>query len=410
MNELQIIEIESKVIFNSKGNKTIETDVYTENGYGRASAPIGTSAGKNEVTQMPEKPEKLIKKAEEELYPSIVGMSADNQEKIDERIKEKDGTEKLDKYGAAITLPLSIAVAKAAAETKNQPIYFHLNQKEEYLLPQPLGKLIGGGQHAGKGPEIQEFLSIPTKTSSIKESCQINVMMQENVKKILEKKDKYFTAGKDLESGYTTTLGNEDALEIIQEARKETKRQIEKNTDINSEVEIKLGIDVAASEFYENGKYIYRDEERTPEEQLKYIKEIIDKYDLEYIEDPFQEEDFENHAKLTKEKPEKTICGDDIFTTNVKLLEKGIKKKACNTVLIKPNQVGTITDTKKTIEKAKEDEYTTVISHRSGETNDSFIAHLAIAEDIPIIKTGITGGERIAKLNELIRTEYYMRR
>jgi len=410
MDELNIREIESKVIFNSKGNKTIETDVYTENGYGRASAPIGTSAGKNEVVQMPENPEKLIKKAEEELYPSIVGMSADNQKEIDEKIKEKDGTEKLEKYGAAITLPLSIAVAKAAAETKNQPLYFHLKEKKEYLLPQPLGKLIGGGQHARKGPEIQEFLSIPTKTKSIKESCQINILMQENVKKILEKRDKHFTAGKDLENGYTTTLGNEEAFEIIQEAREKTKEQIKKNSNISSEAEIKLGIDAAASEFYENGKYIYQDKERTPEEQLEYMKKIIDKYDLEYIEDPFQEEDFENHKKLTQEMPEKTICGDDIFTTNVKLLEKGIKKGSCNTILIKPNQVGTITDTRKTIKKAKEKGYTTVISHRSGETNDSFISHLAIAEDIPIIKTGITGGERIAKLNELIRIEYYMRR
>lgn len=411
MKESDIKEIDSKIILNSKGEKTIETDVYTSTGFGRASTPTGTSAGKHEVKQTPEKPKELIKKAERQLYPSIIGMNSENQEEIDEKIKEIDGTENLENYGAAITLSLSTAIAKAAADTEEKPLYFHLEERNEYILPQPLGKLIGGGQHAGKGPEIQEFLSIPIKTDTFKESCIVNVKMQKNVKKILKKKDKHFTAGKDLENGYTTTLNNEKSLETIKEAREKTLKQIkEKENGLNPEIDIKLGIDVAASEFYRKGKYQYQDKERTPEEQLEYIQKLIEKYDLEYIEDPLQEEDYEKHAELTEKNPEKTICGDDLFTTKIERLEKGIEKKACNSILIKPNQIGTITETRKTIKKAKEIGYTLVISHRSGETNDSTIAHIALAENIPIIKTGIAGGERVAKLNELIRIEHYISR
>ena len=408
MEELDIREIESKVILNSKGEKTIETDVYTETGFGRASAPAGTSAGKHEVEQTPEEPEKLVKKAEKELYPSLIGINSSKQEEIDEKIKEIDGTEKLENYGAAITLPLSIAVAKAAAETKNQPLYYHLKEREEYLIPQPLGKLISGGRHTKKGkkkgPEIQEFLCIPLKTNSFKESCLINVKMQEKVGEILKEKDECFTGGKGLENGYTTTLTNEEALETIQKAREKTLEETE------FEGEIKLGIDAAATEYYENGKYIYRDKERTPEEQLEYMKKLIEEHELDYVEDPFHEEDFEKHAELTEEKPETNICGDDLFTTNTERLEKGMEKKACNSIIIKPNQIGTLTETEKTIKKAREEEYTTIISHRSGETNDSFITHIALAQNIPIIKTGITGGERTSKLNELLRIEHYLSR
>lgn len=400
MNRTDIKAIDARVILNSKGKKTIETDVYTEEGFGRASAPAGTSAGKNEVKQTPQKPEKLIKKAKKHLYPKIIGLNSAEQEQIDEKIKETDGTEKLENYGAGTTLPLSIAAAKAAASSKNIPLHHHLGKKKEYTIPQPLGKCIGGGSHAEKGPEIQEFLAIPTNTDSFKESILANVQIREKVKELLKQKDKNHTGGRDLESGYTTTLTNEECLEIMNQAQK----QIEEEKEIDMEI----GIDIAASEIHENGKYIYNNQKRTPDEQLEYIKELIEKYNILYIEDPFQEEDFEKHAELTDIKPDKVICGDDIFTTNTKRLEEGIKKKACNTILIKPNQVGTLTDTRKTIKRAKKEKYTTVISHRSGETNDSFISHLAVAYDIPTIKIGITGGERVAKTNELIRIEKYL--
>lgn len=400
MKRTDIKEIESKIILNSKGKKTIETDVYTESSFGRASAPIGTSAGENEVNQLPEKPEKLVKKAEKNLYPSLVGMDSAEQEKIDEEIKEKDGTEELETYGAGITLPLSVATAKAAASSAEIPLHHHLGKKEEYILPQPLGKCIGGGSHVEKGPKIQEFLAIPAGTDKFKKSILTNVKMRENVKKHLKKKDKCFTGGRDLESGYTVTLSNRECLEVMEKAREETEEQ--------TGIKIQLGIDAAASEIYKNGEYHYREKTRTPEEQLQFMEDLMEEYNLEYVEDPFDEEDFKKHADLTESYSDRTICGDDLFTTNEKRLEKGIDKEACNAILIKPNQVGTITDTRKTIKRAKKEKYTTIISHRSGETNDSFISHLALAYDIPVIKIGITGGERIAKTNELLRIEKYL--
>ncbi len=401
MDQTTIQKIESRVILNSKGQKTIETDVYTQKGFGRASAPIGTSAGKHEVTQLPEKPEKLIKKAKQKLYPQIVGINSLKQEEIDEEIKKIDGTPTLKNYGAAVTLPLSIATAKAAADTQNIPLHHHLNKVKNYHLPRHIGKCISGGLHSHKGPEIQEFLSIPLKTDSFKESCLLNLKMYEEVKKSLEKEDKCFTGGRGLELGYTTTLNNEECLRIMNIA----KERVEEATGKT----IEIGIDAAASEIYRKGKYHYEEKKRDPEEQFSHIIQIIEDHDLTYIEDPFEEEDFQNHAKLTKKQKNKIICGDDIFTTNLKRFEKGIKEKACNTILIKPNQVGTITDTKKTIKRAKQERYHTTISHRSAETNDTFISHLAIAHQTPMMKIGITGGERVAKLNELIRIENYLK-
>ncbi len=400
MKNTDIKEIEAQVILNSKGEKTIETDVYTETGFGRASAPAGTSAGKNEVKQLPGKPRELIKKAEKDLYPKIIGMNSKNQEEIDEKIKETDGTEKLEEYGAAITLSLSIATAKAAADSEKIPLHHHLGEREEYILPQPLGKCIAGGEHADKGPKIQEFLSIPVGTNSFKKSAKINIKMQENVKKLLEEKDECFTGGKGLESGYTTTLNNKEALEIMEKAKEKTKDQ----TGFN----IQLGIDVAASEIYKNGEYIYKDKKRNAEEQLKFINNLIEEHGLEYVEDPFHEEDFKKHAELTEKNQEVAICGDDLFATHEDRLEEGIEEESCNAIIIKPNQVGTLTDTKKTIKRAKEEKYTTIISHRSGETNDSFISHIALAYDIPVMKIGIKNGERIAKINELLRIENYL--
>jgi len=396
-----IEDVIARKIFDSRGEETIEVDIITAGGFGRASAPSGASRGKAEATPYPKGGvEEAIRKVEQIIAPELIGLNADNQEEIDSLLHSLDGTKNFSNIGGNTAFAISLAAADAAANTYGLPLFQYLGGFYAKQLPYPLGNVLSGGKHtAGKGPEIQEFLSLPVGAPSFLEAQKANVMVHKRVRELLERKDKTFTGGRSDEGAWTCSLSNEEALEVVSEA-------CEKASD-ESGYECRMGLDIAASTFWNAKKkrYVYKDKALDSGEQLEYILSLIKSYKLAYVEDPFHENDFKNFAELTKKASNCLICGDDLFVTNLKRLEKGIKLNAANSIIIKINQIGTLTDAWETVMAAKEADYTPVISHRSGDTVDSHIAHLAVGLNCPIIKTGVVEGARIAKLNELIRIE-----
>jgi len=269
-------------------------------------------------------------------------------------------------------------------------------------LPYPLGNVIGGGKHAfGRATDIQEFLVLPVGADSFSAAVEANARIHGKLKGILGEMDSTFTGGKGDEGAWAPNISNDDALEALSKACNKISEEMG--------FECRMGIDVAASSLWnpEKGVYVYERDgiERDTGEQIEYILSLIDRYNLIYVEDPLHEDDYEGFKELTSKAHGCLICGDDLFVTNVKRLEKGISMKSGNAIIIKMNQVGTLTDTWRTTRLAQENGYVPVVSHRSGETEAYHIAHLAVALNAPIIKTGVVGGERIAKLNELIRIE-----
>ncbi|ADP77690.1 enolase [Methanothermus fervidus DSM 2088] len=403
MNSI-IEDIRVRKIIDSRGNPTIEVDVLTVSGFGRAAAPSGASTGVKEVKAFPEGDiDKIISDIEDILSSELIGMDAEDSREIDAVLKEIDGTKDLSSLGGNTIVAVSMATAKAAASSYGLPLYKFLGGNFSFRLPYPLGNMINGGVHAGKRtPDIQEFLALPKGASTFKEAVLTNSKVHKRIRELIDKKDKTFTGGKGDEGGWTPNITSMDALEILSEACE--------NVSDETGVEVSCGLDFAASELWdhERKKYIYERDvlENDPGEQIDFVIDVIKSFNLYYVEDPFHENDFESFAELTKKVGDKCIiCGDDLFVTNKKYLAKGIKYGAANAIIIKPNQVGTLTDTYDTLTLAKENQYIPVMSHRSGETTDETIAHLAVAFSCPIIKTGAIGGERIAKLNELIRIE-----
>ncbi len=402
-----IEDIRVRKILDSRGNPTLEVDVVTWNGFGRAAAPSGASTGAREVVSFPEGGvDKILSEVEDIISSELIGMDAEDLNEIDLVLKEIDGTENLASIGGNTTVAVSMATAKAAASSYNMPLYRFLGGNMQTEIPFPLGNMINGGAHAGKNaPDIQEFLVVPVGAESMTEAVFTNVNVHKKIRELIQAKDKSFTGGKGDEGGWAPNLTNLEAIEIQVKA-------CEAVTD-ETGVLVKPSLDMAASEFWnaETEEYVYAKEgtNRTTGEQVDYVSELIDTYGYFYVEDPIREGDFEGFAALTKKSGKKClICGDDLFVTNAEILAEGIEKKAANSIIIKPNQIGTLSDTYKTIELAKNNKYVPVVSHRSGETTDDTIAHLAVAFSCPIIKTGAVGGERIAKLNELIRIEEEM--
>jgi len=405
--DTEIVDAWARKIFNSRGEETIEVEIYTGTGYGRASAPSGASVGAHEVVAFPEGGiDAALEAFENIVAPEIIGMDADDQEGVDRKLWELDGTGNFSRIGGATATATSFAVAKAAAATHGIPLFQHLGGAMACLLPYPLGNVLGGGKHSkGLGPDIQEILVIPLGADSMYEAVRANIVVHSRLPKVIRKYDPYFAGGRNDEGAWTSCLSNDKALEAVYEVCREVSRELG--------IEIRMGIDVAASSLWnpEKGKYIYiRDKvERSPREQLEYITSLVEKYDLVYVEDPFHEEDFNSFAELRDRVGDRCIVtGDDLFVTNSERLKRGIEVRAANGIIIKPNQVGTITRAYETITLAKEHGYIPIMSHRSGETESEVIAHLAVAFGCPIIKTGTVGGERIVKLNELIRVAEYL--
>ncbi|KZN24012.1 enolase [Haladaptatus sp. R4] len=395
----RIESVRLRQILDSRGNTTVEADVLTESGgFGRAAAPSGASTGEYEAIELDTS--EAIASAREHAIPRLEGnVFVGDQRDVDRTLRAADGTDNFSEIGANSAVAISMAAAKAAADVLGAPLYQHLGgafRGDNY--PIPLGNVIGGGEHAADATAIQEFLSAPVGAPSVQDAVFANAAVHQEVADILAERD--IPAGKGDEGAWAPSIDDDDAFELMEEA----------TSTVSDEFgfEIRFGIDVAAAEMYDADadEYQYRDRTRSTDEQIDYLADLVNEYDLAYVEDPLDENDYDGFAKLTEKVGDKTlICGDDLFVTNVERLSDGIEKGAGNSILIKPNQIGTLSDAFDAVELAIENGYDPVISHRSGETEDTTIAHLAVATDAPFIKTGAVSGERTAKLNELIRIE-----
>ena len=389
-----IKDIKLRKIIDSRGNSTVEADISTNDGFGRAAAPAGASTGTFEAQAWPENNIDLgISHARKKLIPLLTGIPAGDQKVFDDIIKNEDGTKNLQNVGGNISVALSLACAKAAADSKNIPLFEHVSKTKSYSIPAPMSNVLGGGAHAIGGTDIQEYL-VTSFDNDVNTAIETNAAVHKEVAKILKEKFPNIALGKGDEGAWVAPLENVEALELVTKAVD--------NVHKETGVEIRTGLDVAASEFYKNGKYVYKEQTLTPDEQVDFMLGLIEEYDLHSVEDPLDQNDFQSWASLT-DQTDSLIIGDDLYVTNSERLKQGIDMKSTNSILIKPNQIGTLTDTIETVELARNSDMATVISHRSGETTDTSIAHLGVAFESHAIKTGIMGGERIAKLNELVR-------
>ncbi|UCH02155.1 MAG: phosphopyruvate hydratase, partial [Candidatus Bathyarchaeota archaeon] len=333
----QIERIKVRKIFDSRGTPTIEVDVFTLAGFGQATAPNGASRGIHEVAPYPKEGiNTAIKLVEDTVAPKLIGLNSEDQAAIDRLLRQIDGTENFARIGGNIAMAISLSVAKAAASSKGLFLFQHLSRRAVIQLPIPLGNVIGGGKHAGKNaPDIQEFLALPIGATSFIDGAWTNIYVHHKVRSLIEKADPTFTGGRGDEGAWAPNLSNYKALDILAKACEEVSHEIG--------VEIKLGLDLAASSFWnkKTQSYVYEKEgkKRNTSEQLDYILDLIKTYNLIYVEDPLHEEDFKSFAEVTRNAKRCLICGDDIFTTNINRLRTAISLKAGNSIIIKPNQI-----------------------------------------------------------------------
>jgi len=406
-----IIAILAREILDSRGNPTIEVEVFLEDGTnGIAAVPSGASTGENEAVELRDNEGnrylgkgvlKAVENVENVIAPELIGFSADEQYYIDQKMIELDGTKNKSKLGANAILGVSIATAKAAANSFNLPLFKYLGGINARVLPVPMMNILNGGKHADNNVDIQEFMIVPVGASSFSEALRMGAEVFHNLKSVLKSKG-YNTSVGD-EGGFAPSLkSNEEAFEVIIEA-------IEKANYKPGE-DVYLAIDVAASEMWEDGKYKFFKSTKslyTSDQMIKWYDELVGKYPIISIEDGLGENDWNGWVDLTKELGKKVqLVGDDIFVTNPEFLAKGIEMGVANAILIKLNQIGTITETLETIELARKNGYATIISHRSGETEDTTIADFAVATNSGQIKTGAPSRtDRVAKYNQLLRIE-----
>jgi enolase len=404
----KIREIKAREILDSRGNPTVEVEVILENGVvGRAAVPSGASTGENEALELRDNDAgrylkkgvlKAVSNVEEIIAPALIGKDAHQQKNLDQKMIALDGTENKSKLGANAILGVSLAVAKAAALDSGLPLYQYLGGVGASLLPVPMMNILNGGAHADNNVDIQEFMIVPLGAKSFAQALQIGAEVFHNLKKVLKEK-KLNTAVGD-EGGFAPNLNsNQEAVEVILTAIS--------RAGYTPGREVFLAFDAAASSFYQNGQYQFEQQNRTPEEMIAFYTQLVEKYPVVSLEDGLDENDWEGWRKLTEKLGEKIqIVGDDLFVTNVKRLKKGISQKIANSILIKLNQIGSLSETLECIEMAKRAGYTTIISHRSGETEDTIIADLSVAINAGQIKTGsLSRTDRTAKYNQLLRIE-----
>ncbi len=405
----EIIDVFAREVLDSRGNPTVEADVILASGVmGRAIVPSGASTGEREALELRDGGSRYLGKGVQKavdnvielIGPAVTGMDATEQAGIDRTMIDLDGTENKGKLGANAMLAVSIATAKAAAEEAGLPLYHYLGGPNAKELPVPMMNVLNGGAHADNNVDIQEFMIIPAGASSCSEAIRMGAEVFHNLKSVLKKKG-YNTAVGD-EGGFAPNLkSNEEAVQVILEA-------IEK-AGYKPGQEVFLGLDAAASEFYENGIYDLKGEGKkiSSEEMVSFYESWVNRYPILTIEDGMSEKDWKGWKLLTDRLGKKIqLVGDDIFVTNTKIFAKGIAEGIGNSILIKLNQIGTMTETLDAIEMAKRAQYTAVVSHRSGESEDATIADLAVATNAGQIKTGsLSRTDRIAKYNQLIRIE-----
>ena len=411
---MRIEKITGREILDSRGNPTVEVDVWLESGVmGRASVPSGASTGEHEALELRDGDknryggkgvQKAVENVNKTIAPALVGMSALNQRAIDHAMLKLDGTKTKSNLGANAILGVSLAVAKAAANYLDIPLYRYIGGTNTYVMPVPMMNIINGGSHSDAPIAFQEFMIRPVGASSFKEGLRRGAEVFHALKKVL--KDRGLSTAVGDEGGFAPNLeGTEDALNSIIAAIKAA--------GYVPGQDVKIGMDCASSEFYVNGVYDYTKFEgakgvkRTADEQIAYLEKLIDEYPIDSIEDGMSENDWEGWKTLTDRLGERVqLVGDDLFVTNTRRLAKGIRRKAANAILIKVNQIGTLTESFEAVKMAQNAGYKTVISHRSGETADSFIADIAVAADAGQIKTGAPcRSERVEKYNQLLRIE-----
>ena len=408
---MKIKNVIGREILDSRGNPTVEVDVTLENGMmARAAVPSGASTGEREALELRDGDKnrfmgkgvlKAVENVNTLIRDRIVGMEVEDQRAIDNAMIELDGTETKSKLGANAILGVSMACLKAAAMNAGKPLYAYVGNGT--TLPVPMMNIINGGAHADNSLDFQEYMIIP-QADTIHERVRIGSEVFHNLKNVLK------------EHGYATSVGDEGGFAPNLKSNKEGFALIMEaiNRAGYTDKDVKLGIDVAASEFYQDGKYVLSGEgvTLTTDELIEYYKDLISKYPIITIEDPVDENDWEGFAKVTKEIGDRVqLVGDDLFVTNKKYLQKGIDNHAGNAILIKVNQIGTISETIDTINLAKANGYNTVISHRSGETEDTTIADLAVGLDLGQIKTGsMSRTDRMCKYNQLLRIEEELNR
>lgn len=406
----QIIDIKAREIFDSRGNPTVEVDVAVECGAkGRAAVPSGASTGKREALELRDKRSKrlngkgvtkAVNNVNTIIAPALLGMDAADQVVLDRAMIDLDGTPSKAKLGANAILGVSMAAARAAAEAFGLSLFQYLGGVNARCLPMPMMNIVNGGAHAANNLDIQEFMIIPVGAKNIAQSVQMGAETFHSLKKIL--KDEGLSTAVGDEGGFAPDLdANETAIAYII-------RAIE-TAGYKPGKDIGIGLDAAASEFYKGGKYVLKSENKrlSAEKMIDYYEQLIDKYPILSIEDGLAEQDWKNWERMTSRLGSYTqIVGDDIFVTNPKIFAKGIAEGIGNSILIKLNQIGTVTETLDAIELAKQSGYTTIVSHRSGETEDTFIADLVVGVNSGQIKTGsLSRSDRVSKYNQLIRIE-----
>jgi len=407
----EITDVYAREILDSRGNPTLEVEVFLESGaMGRAAVPSGASTGEREALELRDGDKsrylgkgvlKAVDNVNNQIADQIIGMEATDQVGIDRKMLELDGTEYKSNLGANAILGVSLAVAKAAADDAGLPLYQYIGGANAKELPLPMMNILNGGAHADNNVDIQEFMIMPAGAKSFAEALRMGAEIFHALKGVLKSKG-YNTAVGD-EGGFAPNLkSNEEALEVIMEA-------IEK-AGYKAGDDILLALDVASSELFKDGKYFLENEaqpEKTADDMVDFYENLVNKYPIVSIEDGMAENDWDGWKKLTDRLGKRVqLVGDDLFVTNTKILKEGIDKGIANSILIKLNQIGTLTETLDAIEMAKRAGYTTVISHRSGETEDTTLADLAVAVNSGQIKTGsLCRTDRVAKYNQLLRIE-----
>ena len=412
---MRIVSISGREVLDSRGNPTVEVDVLTESGaFGRAAVPSGASTGENEALELRDGDKgrylgkgvlKAVTNINDVIAPALLGMNVLEQNAIDAKMLELDGTKTKSNLGANALLGVSLAVAKAAANYLGLPLYRYIGGTNTYVLPVPMMNIINGGSHSDAPIAFQEFMIRPVGAKSFREGLRMGAEVFHSLKKVLH--DKGLSTAVGDEGGFAPNLagGTEEALESILTAVK--------NAGYVPGKDVMIGLDCAASEFYKDGVYDYtkfegaNGKKRNSTEQAQYLAELIAKYPIDSIEDGMDEGDWDGWKVLTDMIGDKCqLVGDDLFVTNVEFLEKGIKMGCANSILIKVNQIGTLTETLNAIEMAHRNGYTSVTSHRSGETEDATIADIAVATNAGQIKTGsLSRSDRMAKYNQLLRIE-----
>ncbi|CAB0498235.1 phosphopyruvate hydratase [Corynebacterium diphtheriae] len=402
-----IMHVFAREILDSRGNPTVEAEVFLDDGsHGVAGVPSGASTGVHEAHELRDGGERYLGKGvlnavnnvNEEIADAIAGAEADDQRLIDQAMIALDGTENKSRLGANAILGVSIAVAKAAAESAGLPLYRYIGGPNAHVLPVPMMNIVNGGAHADSGVDVQEFMIAPIGAESFSEALRMGAEVYHSLKSVI--KSKGLPTGLGDEGGFAPSVeSTKAALDLIVEA-------IEK-AGFKPGADVALALDVASSEFYKDGKYHFEGGEHTAEEMAKVYEQLIAEYPIVSIEDPLQEDDWEGYTALTAAIGDKVqIVGDDFFVTNPARLKEGIEKKAANALLVKVNQIGTLTETFDAVDLAHRNGYRTMMSHRSGETEDTTIADLAVALGCGQIKTGAPArSERVAKYNQLLRIE-----